>query len=435
MLKTSKIFISLQQQLRHYYSSSIPELLSPQQMFLLFEKEIIRKTYSRPPPIISGPPTSDRYLIQMILPLAKVSNRRAWANTIPRQCQLRTMMTSTSSPSNGPATTFFSWGFPRSTVAGFGRSPAFSRQFSTTKSPCVTLFQNNASSGGQTNVFSHVSTRIFSPAGTKMSQPDISDKQASKHTIVPYTADESSNQDICSNHIFATHKNKYDKGMGELIPSADENELTNNNNKLLIRRGSSQQKRRHPINRRKLDAIIHHDDLSHENMPGNCRRRLRLKHPPDQCHVKKKDDPAQCYMLITLDTIQFWKESSSLIESIEKMAINYQIHINGVLKLLDNLQRHGKFKAMWFEGRLRIYFPAIIKTRQQAIDFLYSTDIAYENQRLFQVVEEDRLESQDEDYFNFDNNTTVGPDYFRDLQMFLDHTDYLIETSPTFRRH
>jgi hypothetical protein len=348
------------------------------------------------------------------------------------------MMSSTPTSSNAPATTLLTWGFPRSTTGGFTRSPAFSRQFSTTKSPCVTLFQNNASNG-QNNVFSHVSSRIFSPAGTKMSQPELGDKQSSKQATASYAGSpdkDDNNNGTCYNRIFATYKN-YDKGIGELIYDVDESG-NQCNSKLFTR--SQQQKRKHTMNRRKLEAIIHHDDLYHEN--NNKRRthsciNTRLKQPPDQSHVTKKHDSpmntSSVYILIMLDPIRFYKGECLDIHSIEKMAIEYQIHINGILKLLGKLKRHGQFRqAMVSQGQVRLYFPFAVESEQQAIDFLHTAGIVYEKY-LFTVVTEDR---RSPDYFSFDSNDmTVGPDYFRDLQLFLDQTDYLIERSPAFHRH
>lgn len=426
------------------------------------------------------------------------------------------------------ASSFMTWGFPRTTAAtvGFGRSPAFARQFSTTKSPsCVTLFQNTTTNttSGQSNVFAHISSRIFSPAGTKMNQPDLNEKQPKYGSFHPassvssYDSDDeaSSSSSLSKNRLFALQT----KGMGELVDQNDNNDQECFANANLVRRESvsccktksSKQKLAKnytstaTINHDDLESIIRHDDLSSLYTTGNSMsstlskrstsssrphhsKHHRLKHPPDQQHhVRRQDDhplttvknggitkkkspslsasisSTNTYLLITLDTLQFldkrkeWSTqslSTSFIDSIELMAYDYQVHINYVLKLLDTLQKHGKFRVVARKSELRIYFPVPPKSKQEAIEFLRSFNIVDSMLNYFTIVVEDRQfmlspSSYNDDYFSYvpssvapaandtmQSNTadaTIGPDYFKDLQMFLDRTDYLIETSPAFR--
>ncbi|KAL9546223.1 hypothetical protein MBANPS3_006760 [Mucor bainieri] len=508
------------------------------------QRSLVQKAYlQQSPPLIKRNAANQKLLLKVIqhhFPVVKVFSApslhgRTWATAASGngQQQFRTMMSGTStSGGTCTATSFMTWGFPRTTAAtvGFGRSPAFARQFSTTKSPsCVTLFQNTTTNttSGQSNVFAHISSRIFSPAGTKMNQPDLNEKQpkyASFHpasSVSSYDSDEESSSSLSKNRLFALQT----KGMGELVDQNETSEQECPANANLVRRESvsscrsrsSKQKpaKKHistaTINHDDLESIIRHDDLSSLYTTDNSMsskssilsrrsssssssrlhssKHYRAKHPPDQQHhVRRQGDhplttvkqggvtkkkaaslsasisSTNTYLLITLDTLQFldkrkeWSTqslSTSFVDSIELMAYDYQVHINYVLKLLDTLQKHGKFRVVARKSELRIYFPVPPKSKQEAIEFLRSFNIVDSMLNYFTIVVEDRqfmLSPSDynDDYFSFvpssaaapvANDTihsnatdaTIGPDYFKDLQMFLDRTDYLIETSPAFR--
>ncbi|CAO0795829.1 unnamed protein product [Mucor circinelloides] len=564
MLRPSKIFVPFHQ-LRHYIEARISELMvikqppqinhqpafkrfittttqqQQQQQSIAFfsdlQRSLVQKAYlQQAPPLIKRNAANQKLLLKVIqhhFPVVKVFSApslhgRMWATAASGngQQQFRTMMSSTStSGGTCTASSFMTWGFPRTTAAtvGFGRSPAFARQFSTTKSPsCVTLFQNTTNTtSGQSNVFAHISSRIFSPAGTKMNQPDLNEKQpkhASFHpasSVSSYDSDEESSCSSSKNRIFAFST----KGMGELVDQTENDDQECSANANLVRRESisscrsksSKQKLAKKntstttINHEDLESIIRHDDLSslyttdnsmssksstlskRSNSRPHHSKHHRLKHPPDQQHhVRRQDDhplttvknggvtkkklpslsasisSTNTYLLITLDTLQFldkrkeWSTQSlntSFIDSIELMAYDYQVHINYVLKLLDSLQKQGKFRVVARKSELRIYFPVPPKSKQEAIEFLRSFNIVDSMLNYFTIVVEDRqfmLSPSDynDDYFSFvpssaatahDANhsstadATIGPDYFKDLQMFLDRTDYLIETSPAFR--
>ncbi|KAK4514197.1 uncharacterized protein ATC70_001784 [Mucor velutinosus] len=568
MLRPSKIFVPFHQ-LRHYIEARISELVvikqpphmnhqpaikrfittttqQQQQQSIAFfsdlQRSLVQKAYlQQSPPFIKRNAANQKLLLKVIqhhFPVVKVFSApslhgRMWATAASGngQQQFRTMMSGTStSGGTCTASSFMTWGFPRTTAAtvGFGRSPAFARQFSTTKSPsCVTLFQNTTTNttSGQSNVFAHISSRIFSPAGTKMNQPDLNEKQpkyASFHpasSVSSYDSDQESSSSLSKSRLFAVQT----KGMGELVDQTENNDQECFVHANLVRRESvsscrsrsSKQKltKKHTstttINYDDLESIIRHDDLSSLYTTDNSMssksstlskrsnssssrphylKHQRLKHPPDQQHhvrrqddhplttvknggVTKKKSPSlstsisstNTYLLITLDTLQFldkrkeWSTqslSTPFIDSIELMAYDYQVHINYVLKLLDTLQKHGKFRVVARKSELRIYFPVPPKSKQEAIEFLRSFNIVDSMLNYFTIVVEDRqfmLSPSDynDDYFSFvpssaattvndtihtnTTDATIGPDYFKDLQMFLDRTDYLIETSPAFR--
>ncbi|KAI8639851.1 hypothetical protein BD408DRAFT_420633 [Parasitella parasitica] len=560
MLRPSKIFVPFHQ-LRHYIEARISELMvvqqplvrnhqpimlkkyitmtthQQQQQFTAFfsniQRSLAQKAYFQQglPPVRRNIVNQKLLLkvIQQHFPVVKVFSApslhgRMWIASGNGQQQFRTMM-SGASASSGSSTisSFVTWGFPRTTTAtvGFGRNPAFARQFSTGKSPsCVTLFQNTTTNttSGQSNVFAHISSRIFSPAGTKVNQPDLNEKQSRYASFHSVCASYDSSQDSSfSSHDgrFSAFQTKGTKGMGELVNRNDQDEClcSADKSRHLVRRESvsscnklSKQKRSKKNSaaaHNTLESIIRHDDLSSLHTPSSSASKCltkrtssrphskhrRLKHPPDQHqHVRRQDDHSlttvkhggvtkkkpspslstpvlstNTYLFITLGTLQFldkrkeWSTqslSTSFIDSIELMAYDYQTHINYVLKILDTLQKHGKFRVVARKSELRIYFPVPPKSRQEAIEFLRSLNIVDSMFSYFTIVVEEcqfllSPDDHNDDYFSFvpstaatandatvDNNltdTAIGPDYFKDLQMFLDRTDYLIETSPAFR--
>ncbi|KAI9478679.1 MAG: hypothetical protein EXX96DRAFT_571819 [Benjaminiella poitrasii] len=510
MLRPSKIFVSFHQ-LRHFFQTKISELVVtkyPQKVATHFpisqqtvhffsdvQRSLLQGNYLHPAKYDA---VNEKVLLKVIrqhFPAFKVFsspalNQRMWATSSVGQQQFRTMMSASSGAV--PSTTFAAWGFPRTTGLGAGRTPAFARQFSTTKTPCVNLFQNttNPIANGQPSIFTHLSSRIFSPAGTKMNQSDLNEKQPNRHTAFHssslYANEQDNDVDSC-NRIFTT---QISKGMDELVNHPEENTAEPNRvSGLLVRRESisiSSRRREEDddIDGEQLESIIRHDDLyslhnngvknrSSSNKRNAYSRHVRLKQPPDHHHVKQANDQAAAatvrkssesstnvstsssiYLLITLDNLQFlnsnndWTTqslSTPFIDSIESMAYEYQIHINYVLKLLDTLQRHGKFRIVARQHELRIYFPAPPKTKEDAIQYLRSlnmVDPIYEKQKYFSIVVEDHHfllppedfhEAMSEKHAGLDlASTIVGPDYFKDLQLFLDRTDHLIETSPGF---
>ncbi|KAG2199958.1 hypothetical protein INT47_009284 [Mucor saturninus] len=461
ILRPSKIFVSFHQ-LRHYFTTKISELVATshqqpsntvtrlnnysttQQSILFFsdiQRSLIQKAYHFQQPTKRNP-LNDKLLLKVIqqhFPIVKVFSNptlhgRSMMTVYPSQ-QLRTMM-STSGGSGGGAT-FMTWGLPRSAMVGVGRSNGFNatRQFSTTKSPtCVTFFQTTAPQ--QPNVFAHISSRIFSPAGTKMSQPPTADE---KPKFVPFyslekdvsTSDEES---ICStdfgyNRMF---QHKANKGMGDLVNIQE----CKAEKKLYVGRETANT-RRNKRSMKKLDSIVRHDDVSASHgsrkpIVSNKRklhssaaiRHGRIKHPPD-----RQEPKANAFILIDLDSTPFmsgWSTQSldsNFIDSVEIIAHNYQLHIHHVLNLLDRLRYSGKkFRVVSRNSELRIYFPscAIIRSKTEAIEFLKRLNVDQDEEHYSIVV--DKCD---------ENNASaeIDADYFKDLQMFLDRTDYLIEKS------
>ncbi|KAI7902827.1 uncharacterized protein BX663DRAFT_508565 [Cokeromyces recurvatus] len=519
MLRPSKIFVSFHQ-LRHFLQTKISELVtisnhpsSSQQITDLFPTISQQAVYgfsnihrtllqqnNFQATVQWSMSANEKTLLKLIqhrFPIVKVFSsptlhrRIGVTSSIGRQQQqFRTMMMSSSSsaPGSVPTTLFTTWGFSRTT--NIGRTPAFARQFSTTKHPYANLFQNTANpmANGQSNP---IFTRIFSSAGNKMNQQsDLNEKQQTqsfKTSSLFYSLSNSSIDEESSdsayiqsyyNRIFAS--TQVEECM--IKQEEDENMKANNNNtsNLLIQQNQpvscSTEKTHycHMNNQPLLESILHHDDLSslHNNDITNNKLYITdTKHSvkPNPHHVEKMNDQllpltasiknkevqhdksTSVYILITLDTLQFlnnnhhdWSTqslTSSFIDGIEAMAYEYQIHINYVLKLLDNLQRHGKFRVVARQGELRIYFPVPSpRSKEKAFQFLYSynmIDPIYEKRKYFSIIVEDHespslQDFKDHFYVEDLSSITVGPDYFKDLQLFLDHTDYLIETSSNF---
>lgn len=510
ILRPSKIFVSFHQ-LRHYFQQKISELVvsshpqpshtvtqlanfsTTQQSILFFSdinRTLIQKAYFLQQPVKRNP-INEKLLLQVIqrhFPIVKVFSQptlhgRVWASSTHPTQQLRTMMSS--SGGNGGGTAFMTWGFPRTAMVGVGRTNngfAATRQFSTNKAPtCVNLFQNSAPQ--QPNVFTHVSSRIFTPAGTKMNQqPTASDERPNYVPFYSLEKDLSSDEEsVCSNSSSSGDFHNYNrifqqksnKGMGDLV----DNNYEPSEKHHYVRResattGNSGRNNKRPSSMKRLDSIIHHDDISSlHTTGGNVSNKRKLQHtssrhggrtkhppplmsPPDHLHhVKRKEDttkrkithsgvPATAatsvYLLVTLDTTPFlstWSTQSldsSFIDSVETIANNYQLHIDHVLNLLDRLRYSGKkFRVVVRSSELRIYFPSAnsIQSKFEAIEFLKRINVD-QDENYYTIIVEDQS-----DYFSLDHHATattapvVGPDYFKDLQMFLDRTDYLIETS------
>lgn len=389
MLRPSKIFVSVHQ-LRHYFNTRISELVSHQptqlaiqlkhgatttQQMMAFFSGLQKTVIPSKAPIQTIP--NEKYLIQKIhqhFPVTKsfsspTLHQRVWvtANLRPRM------------------------GFCRPTTA-LGLNSAV-RQYTTT--PFVPVFQHNAAAPTN-SVFSHISSRIFTPVATKLNnQPENS----------------------CQKTPLVTRKEvpKETKPLGAKV-FKPEPVLTS----MSVNEDS------------KLDSIVRSDDLHEE-------------HAPSQLNSKKTVSPTarSVYLLIPMDATQFWKTRaaknrwsterlcSSFVDSIEQMAYEYQVHIDSVLKLLDRLERYGKFRTVTGEHELRIYFPPSVQSKEEAMLVLETFYITTGKTPCFSIeVEDCQFDEEEEEEESVDSS--IGSDYFRDLHLFLDHTDYLIEANPLF---
>lgn len=487
ILRPSKIFVSLHQ-LRYYFQSKISELVvtshpqpsstvtqfasfSTTQQKIFFFSEIQRSLLQKAlynQRTTQKQPFNEKLLLKVIqqhFPLVKVFSqptlhgRNMMLAKAHSTQQLRTMMSS--SGGTGGGNTLLTWGLPRTAMVGVGRNNGFgaTRQFSTTKSPtCVNFFQS--STPQQSNVFAHISSRIFSPAGAKINQPSSNEQEKPKS--VPFYSREhdvsSGEESICSGDYRNSRmpSRSIQKETGELFIKQQPEPLQCAH----IRAESDDVC--HCRSRRankKMDHIIRHDEIStlHSEVVAisqkNKRklrsahitsRHSRVKHPPQRDHIKKKPSAKDevnstssnnAYILINLDSAPFlstWSTqrlNTDFIDTIETLAQTYQAHIQRILNLLERLRFSGKkFRIVSRRSELRIYFPASlhIHSEEEANVFLKGLQVDREEE-YFEIVVQ-----RDEEYFSNDHNThqdAIGPDYFKDLQMFLDRTDYLIQTS------
>ncbi|CAO3631250.1 unnamed protein product [Mucor hiemalis] len=487
ILRPSKIFVSLHQ-LRYYFQSKISELVvtshpqpsstvtqfanysTTQQSIFFFseiQRSLIQKAFYNQRPS-QKQPINERLLLKVIqqhFPIVKVFSqptlhgRNMMLAKAQSTQQLRTMMSSSGGTGGGNA--LLTWGLPRTAMVGVGRNNGFgaTRQFSTTKSPtCINFFQTGTPQ--QPNIIAHISSRIFSPAGTKMNQPSSNEQEKSK--FVPFYSREqdvsSGEESICSGDYRNSRMSSktIQKEMGELFNNQQSESV-----KSMPVQAESTDASRHRNKRanRKMDHIIRHDEIStlHSEdvaISQKSKRKLRslyattrhcrTKHPPQRHQVKKKtfakedmksSSSNNVYMLINLDSAPFlstWSTqrlNSEFIDTIEILTQNYQFHIQRILNLLERLRFSGKkFRIVARQSELRIYFPASshIQSEEEASVFLQSLQVDIEEE-YFEIIVEN-----DEDYFSYDHRNHqdgIGPDYFKDLQMFLDRTDYLIQTS------
>ncbi|KAI8879932.1 hypothetical protein K501DRAFT_335752 [Backusella circina FSU 941] len=536
MLRPSKIFVSFHQ-LRHYFETKITELVrqphtanqiiqikQPTQQSILFfsnaQSRFFQAVFPNPTKQFNQPfkayEQQARLLkaIQHHFPVVKVFsplnlNQRMWNAPIPGQ-QLRTMMSgSPYNPSTTSSTmtmTGLTWGFPRTATLG-GRNPAFARQFSTTKSPCVTLFQNTTATAGgnQTNVFTHVSSRIFTSAGGKMNQPPTPASEGSSENQSRASMNKGHEQleenPISYNRIFAVQNQC--KGMGELVSqecvsSSDNESINGAGSPRLVRRESvippsSSRKYKTSSNKnnsmeqtKKLDSIICHDELSslynhrlgkrknhgkhgrtkpmiHDHHP--VRKKEKDTHGSTVSHHSNKSNKGNeittVYLLITLDTSRFanlyinsndtaWSTGSldaSFIASVQSVSRLYQIHLQYVLQLLQKLEQHGDFRVVIRnQTEVRVYFPAFLDSREDAIQLLHTLSIDPNSSDYFSIVEDrfqvdgsktrtqSSLFSFNSDSTNDDGGGILGPEYFSGIRTFLDQIDELVDTGPAFSR-
>lgn len=456
ILRPSKIFVSFHQ-LRYYFQTKVSELVATahqqpstvvtqltnysttQQTIVSFsdiQRTIIKRVHYSQQPLKTN--VNNENLLNMIqrhFPVAKVFSQPTlhgrsvmWATTKPSQ-QFRTIVSS-----SGGGSTFFSYGLPRSAMVGLGRNNGFgvTRQFSTTKTP-LTVFQT----AQQPNVIAHISSRIFSPAGTKMTQPTVTEE---KPKFVPFY---SSQKDLSSSdeeeeeesmftdkyHFVRVFENTT-KGMADLL-----NTQVQETEKLHVIHEAKLCRNNKRKASKKSDFIVRHDDMSWLRNDGNIKqvkrrhngtivsRLSRTRHPPD--HEKKKM-ATSVYLLFDLNPEPFSSDwttqglESSFVDSLENMARAYRVRIHDILKILDDLRFSGKkFRVVARNTELRVYFPSrdTLNSKAEAIEYLNRLGVQLNNAFYTIIVEKPYVDP------------IVKKDYFKDLQLFLDCTDSLMQSS------
>ncbi|KAL0078119.1 hypothetical protein J3Q64DRAFT_1757416 [Phycomyces blakesleeanus] len=463
MLRPAKIFASFHQ-LRHYIHNRVSELVHP--IVKVAPTPIQWKPPSGPPTAVSGVPAPHTtgttntttatasiklllanqehqkllFVLQQQFPIVKifsapfhrpcpVSFTRATTQQnlgLYYQTQFRRTITSFSSGTHSGTPVTFSCGFPRTATVGYARVPFAARQFSTAKSPLMvfqgptTTTTTNTTAQQANTVFSHVSSRIFSPIGSKLGpakdENDPNDKAKS---------DSQDNSTSGSGSVFKNSINGLNgrsksvkehyhqkepleaynrlarheiKGIYDLVFSPVQKHAAG-----LVRRESVSRIRHCPPAPQKsftpYDYICHQDFTVQSTglakrflHPRQCQR---TKEPPDPRHVFRGTDPPDhhhnqqqqqqnhhrnnnynnrnynysVYISIPLDSIQMtdWEvESLSVsIKSIASLCSHYQ-HL---LSLLHRLYRHADFESQLQGSELKLYFPSRVLQIDDSTEF------------------------------------------------------------------
>ncbi|GAA5809308.1 hypothetical protein MFLAVUS_002715 [Mucor flavus] len=454
ILRPSKIFVSFHQ-LRHYFQTKVTELVATghqqpstvvtqlknysttQQTIVSFadiQRTFVKRVhYPQQQPNIHNENLLN--VIQRHFPVAKVFSQPTlhgrsvmWANASKQQC--RTIVSGFGGGGGG-GSVFFSYGLPRSAMVGLGRNNGFggtARQFSTTKTP-LSVFQQTAQ---QPNVIAHISSRIFSPAGTKMTQPTVAEE---KPKFVPFYSsqkDESSSDEeedeeeskYTDKYHFVRVFENTTKGMADLLN-------TQETEKALAAHVADMCRSNKRKMGKKSDSIVRHDDISclrhikqaKRKHNGTIISRLSRRPPDRTTHV---------YLLFDLNPDPFSSDwttqglESSFVDSLEAMARSYRVRIHEMLAILDDLRFSGKkFRVVARHAELRIYFPSRDTLHSEVEAIAYLNRLGVQINRAFYTIVVERA------YVD----PVVQKDYFKDLHLFLDGTDSLMQSrSSLFHR-
>ncbi|KAI7880939.1 hypothetical protein K492DRAFT_177533 [Lichtheimia hyalospora FSU 10163] len=344
--------------------------------------------------------------------------------------------------------------FPRAPMVGYARTPFAARQFSTARSPCVTMFQQSTAN---TNGISHVS-RFFSPAGSKMWVPNVNESHPhpspspSLHQDQDVHAKSSGANSVsmCNNR-----KQQHDdlKQQQQTQPSSCRRSTTRKDRK---RRRNTNAARRYRYD------YIHHDDLSCRYMPGSEKKVVpsSIRHHWQTSQLKAPPDPSAAaivYLSIKLDGASFWEqhfnddEESQLLDaafigSLHSVSELYQMFLGQVVVLLNTLQKCGTFELVVSDDReLRVIFPSSQywpAEDRKSIACRWLVEIGIDPSSTCFTIEEMEPPSSStlsplsgsHDTAPQQDSDVLGPDYFKGIQAFLDHVDELIETGPAFGR-
>ncbi|KAI7873034.1 hypothetical protein BDF14DRAFT_1751240 [Spinellus fusiger] len=349
----------------------------------------------------------------------------------PQWQQFRSIVScSTHSGTPGP----FSCGLPRTATVSYGRVPFASRQFSTGR-PCWGMHPPQTNS-----VFSYVPSRIFSPV-TRISPPREQTEVCSRKREKKESPD--------SYRVFS-HETK---GISELVHYSSSSKPGLVHRDVVARRGSDP-KRTFQTTIRVLESSVKAKipmlcsldtmlgsslgDASEGSLERSIRNALESplgsKGPPDATNrLRGMCAPdSSIYLSISLDSSSFWQEALTepllSLERVASLGRDYQVHLDDVFDLLQHLQQHGDFKSTIVGSQLKLFFPTSLlgpfPTKERVHHWLRSIHIEPESHGI-EIIEQAKSEQVLE---------TMGPEYFRGIQQFLDHVDDLIETSAAFVR-
>ncbi|KAJ8657550.1 hypothetical protein O0I10_006852 [Lichtheimia ornata] len=348
--------------------------------------------------------------------------------------------------------------FPRAPMVGYARTPFAARQFSTARSPCVTMFQQSTAN---TNGISHVS-RFFSPAGSKMWVPNVNDSHARPSPSPSLHQDEDGNgKSSGANTVPLCNNNNNRKQQHDDLKQQQQTQQSSG------RRSTTRKdrKRRRNTNaaRRYRYDYIHHDDLSCRYMPGSEKKVVpsSIRHHWQTSQLKAPPDSAVVYLSIKLDGASFWEQhfsdedesqllDAAFIGSLHSVSELYQMFLGQVVVLLNTLQKCGTFELVVSDDReLRVIFPSSQywpAEDRKSIACRWLAEIGIDPTSTCFTIEEMEPPTPSTSTFTGSHDTTpstsqqqqdsdvLGPDYFKGIQAFLDHVDEMIESGPAFGR-
>lgn len=384
----------------------------------------------------------------------------------------------------------------RCTMVGYARTPFAVRQFSTAKSPCITLFQQSSGVSAPeqaNNLFSHVSSRFFSPAGTKIgSNGHATSNQQQRMTSSNDDIEDDDDDKSSSRKRQLFPNDESNKGMFELIQDAEHRcpglvrrvsvatgENANAQKCRRLRRSSDFSGYKKEKYVQPLD-YVRHDDLSGfyaAERPESQRKQSvrhwhssRLKAPPSTSKDKistssNKRHVKRLCLSINLDSSAFWecipsnrRLDSTFIGSLRSVGEAYQMHLVQVIALLQQLQMNGEYEVQVVGSEIRVLLPSsstIQSARQLARYVLWQVGVEDESE-LFKIEEivlyDDAIDEEpssatttdvdddgrraeiEQDIGEAIYDDIFGPEYFKGIQEFLDHVDNLIEASPAFSK-
>lgn len=416
MLRPAKIFTSLRQ-IGHYLNGRVADLVrgpprAPPPTHALVKNALTTPTFfhHQEAPLLSRLAERQRllYALQQQFPIVKVFShptlyRPSYTLSFAKPTQMRTIVSSGASPPsvNGLGDVCSAAGglsspglFNR--TATVARLPFAARQFSTAKSPCVTLFQQQSNPAQHSNnVFSHVSSRFFSPAGNKVNSPLNNTSNGSRPA--PVHSSENEDDKPPRNHysrIFQRHT----KGMSDIIQEEDDKAPLHG-----LRRGSLVRRtaalrtstsvcRRKPAPLRKMDYIRHDDLLNPRTQLPTARRWVstrRLSTKADASETQDvRDNERHVYLAIALDEDTLFYDAALLHNQNQNQNHNdppdwLTPSLTGsrtvadlistrqaqVVLFLEKLSQHGTFHVDMVGSVLRVYMDrSVHDTRRWLAD-------------------------------------------------------------------
>ncbi|KAF7722620.1 hypothetical protein EC973_002892 [Apophysomyces ossiformis] len=447
MLRPAKIFSSFHQ-LRHYLQSKVTELVEPTVKALPSSQHhlVNRIQLSVTPPKapilqVIAEQEKKRLLkaIQGQFPVFKVFSTPAigvppqYNLSFARACQHRTLYAS----GHGVE-------FHRMALFGNARSQLATRQFSTSR--VVDFSAQNSQS-----VFAHITSRFFAPFGSKMNHHGSSELSSAEddRVVLRRRIQDDRQGKLLHESTSAFPVNKQSVS-GQSLPMAsisasmaefDDTAEKNDGSSLTTV----------PYSQKLVDCgYIRDDDFSAKHRAE--------RHGQNELFNRKANQQEQktsgLYLSVVVDGLAQGKIShcfslsdgvlnAAVLRSVVDMAEWHRVHFNRVIALLRCIRRHDELAVEIVDGEIRVFLPSDIRNLEMALRWLRSIGVDTDNPCFTLHREDGEMASQYPHSIHgqqalADNDSSLissailGPEYFKDIQLFLDHVDDLIENSAAF---